>query len=149
MSQDLQFAKNSDGLIDLVLDGQQFAKVDGLETAIQVSLLTDARAPESTVLTPSLRRGWVGNIDTADTGRQLGSLLWTFDQARLTPDILNSLALASEEALLWMIEDFVAKSVTAEAIQINTREVNIIISILTIEGKEKQYSILWRNTGVI
>jgi phage gp46-like protein len=149
MSQDLQFAKNSDGLIDLVLDGAKFAAVDGLETAIQVSLLTDARVPESTVITPSLRRGWVGNILNADTGRQIGSRLWIFDQSRITQEILNDMVLASEEALAWMVEDLVAKSVSASVVRRDARSVDIIILIMTIEGKQKQYSILWRSTGVI
>lgn len=149
MTQDLQFAKNSDGLFDLVLEGQQFTEVDGLETAILVSLLTDARVPESVVKTPSRRRGWVGNIQTSDTGRQLGSRLWTFEQARITQGTLNDMSVAAEEALAWMVQDFVAKSVSASAVQIDTRTVNIIILIVTIEGKEKQYSVLWRNTGGI
>lgn len=149
MNQDLRISKNDGGLFDLVLSNQSFETVDGFETAIIISLLTDARASAAAVQTPSRRRGWIGNILTADNGRQLGSRLWTFEQARLTVAVLNDLSVAAQESLAWMVEDGIAKSVNASAEKINDRQVNVLVVIVTIEGKEKRYSVLWRQTGAI
>ena len=149
MSQDVRLLRNADGLYDLNVLNNVLETVDGLETAIIVSLLTDARAPASVVQTPSRRRGWVGNILTASSGRQLGSRLWTFHQARLTDATLNDLAVAAQESLNWMVEDGLAKSVSATVLKDGLRGVTVNVSITTIEGREKQYAVLWRQTGDI
>lgn len=149
MTQDVKLVRTSQGIFDLAISNNVLDTVDGLETAIIVSLGTDARAPASTVQTPSRRRGWVGNILTADSGRQLGSLLWTFKQARLTPAVLNDLGVAAENALSWMIEDGLAKSVQASVSKTDLRSVSVNILIVTPEGKELRYAFLWRQTSVI
>jgi len=147
MSQDVQLVRKSDGLFDLVVSNNVLETIDGFETAIIVSLLTDARAPSSSVQTPSRRRGWVGNILTAASGRELGSRLWLFSQSRLTDAILNDLAVAAQESLNWMIEDGIAKSVAATVLKTGLRSVTVNIVITTIEGKEQRYAVLWRQTG--
>lgn len=147
MTQDVRLVRGDDGLFDLNVVDSVFETVDGFETAIIISLLTDARAASSVVQSPSRRRGWVGNILTADTGRQLGSTLWTFEQARLTDATLNDMSVAAQESLNWMVEDGIAKAVSAVAIQNGTRSVIINVSIATIEGKQEQHAVLWRKTG--
>lgn len=147
MNQDVQLVKNADGLFDLAVSNNTLDTIDGFETAIIVSLLSDARAPSSSVQTPSRRRGWVGNILTAASGRELGSRLWLFSQSRLTDEILNDLAIAAQEALDWMIEDGIAKSVAATVLKNDLRGVTVTIVITTIEGKEQRYAILWRQTS--
>lgn len=147
MTQDVRIKRKDDGLFDLNVVDQTLETIEGFETAIIVSLFTDARAPSSVVQTPSRRRGWVGNILTADSGRQLGSRLWTFQQARLTEATLNDIAVAAQESLNWMVEDRIAKSVSATALQNGSRGVTINVSIVTIEGKEEKYAVLWRRTG--
>ncbi len=149
MTQDIKLVRDDDGVLDLTVVDSVFDTVDGLETAIIISLLTDARAASSVVFSPSRRRGWVGNILTADSGRQLGSRLWTFHQSRLTDAILNDIAVASEQAFAWMIEDGVARSVSATALRTDIRAVTINIDIVTIEGREERYAVLWRQTGDI
>ncbi len=149
MSQDVKISRNADGLFDLSVTNSVLETVDGLETAIIVSLATDARAPSSTVSTPTRRRGWVGNILQASTGRELGSILWTFDQSRLTASVLNDLAVAAQDCLQWMVEDNIAKSVAAGVEKTSARSVDVNILITTIEGRELRYSFIWRQTGVI
>ena len=149
MNQDVRLVRKNDGLFDLNVSENVLETVDGLETAIIVSLLTDARAPASQVQTPSRRRGWVGNIVTADSGRQLGSRLWTFYQSRLTDAVLNDISVAAQESLNWMVEDGLAKSVVASALRNDSRSVTVNIAITTIEGKEQRYAVLWRQTGDI
>lgn len=139
--------RKTDGLFDLNVVGGAFETVNGFETAVIVSLFTDARAPSSVVETPSRRRGWVGNILTAGEGLELGSRLWTFEQARLTAGTLNDIAVAAQESLEWIVTRNQAKSVSATAVRTGLRDVTINVSIVTIRGKEKRYAVLWRRTG--
>ncbi len=147
MSQDVRIVRKDDGLFDLNVSNSAFETVDGFETAIIVSLFTDARAPSSVVKTPSRRRGWIGNILTANSGLELGSRLWTFEQARLTEPTLNDIAVAAQESLSWMVQRNQAKSVSATAEKTGLRDVTVNVSITTIQGKEERYSVLWRRTG--
>ncbi len=149
MTQDVLLEQIDPGIFDLVIAYSVLDTVLGFETAIIVSLLSDARASAATVTIPSRRGGWVGNIETADTGRQYGSRLWTFNQARLTDGILNDISVAAQESLAWMIQDGVAKSVSAVAVQSDTREATINIAIVTPAGTEERYSLKWRQTGAI
>ena len=147
MTQDVKLARKDDGLFDLAVSNNVLETIDGFETAIIVSLLTDARAPSSSVQTPSRRRGWVGNILTAASGRELGSRLWLYSQSRLTDAVLNELAVAAQESLNWMVEDGIAKSVAASVLKNDSRSVTVTIVITTVEGKEQRYAVLWRRTG--
>lgn len=149
MTQDVRIVRKDDGLFDLNVTDGAFETVDGFETAIIISLFTDARASSSVVQTPSRRRGWVGNILTADTGLELGSRLWTFEQARLTEATLNDISVAAQESLAWMVERNQAKAVSATALRTGLRNVTINVSIVTIQGKEERYAVLWRRTGDI
>ena len=149
MAQDVRLIRNEHGIYDLGVVDHVFDTVSGLETAIVVSLFSNARAPASQIETPTKRGGWVGNILTSDTGRQVGSRLWTFDQSRLTPDIMNQVSVAAQESLSWMVEDGLAKTVNAQATKVAERKVTIDVQIVTITGKEERYSLLWRNTGAI
>ena len=51
MAQDIKLAKTDEGIYDIPLngDGNDLATVDGLETAIVVSLFTDSRASSGNV----------------------------------------------------------------------------------------------------
>lgn len=149
MTQDVRLIEIATGVFDLVVVDSVLDTVDGFETAIMVSLLSDARASAANVLTPSKRRGWVANILTADTGRQYGSRLWTFHQARLTPGILNDISIAAQESLNWMVQDGIAKSVSTTAVKTGIKEVNIDINIITPTGTEERYAFTWRQTGAI
>jgi phage gp46-like protein len=147
MSQDIKLTlQQPGGLYDIAIDGTDFASVDGLDTAIVTSMFSDARAAESLVNSPEYRRGWVGNILTADIQRQLGSALWVFDQARMTQDTINQLQLAAIAAFNWMVDDGVARNVFVEIDQ-NLDAVYISIIYAEPTGDVKRYKILWRETS--
>ena len=71
------------GSFDLVIENGDFKNEEGFDTAIWVSLFTDARASESQVLIPENRRGWLGNLVSDVEERQLGSFLWLVEQRKL------------------------------------------------------------------
>ena len=147
MKQDVKIAQNTDGLFDLSVADSDFESVSGFESAIMVSLFTDDRAPSSAVGSAARRRGWVGNVLTADIGRSLGSLLWLYEQSRLTQEIKNEVTIAAEDCLKWMIEDGVAKGVQASVTQNAKRGIVVNINITTLDGKNQRYEVLWRRTN--
>lgn len=146
MRQDLRLVKNEDGLYDLAVVDGDFEAVNGFDTAILVSLFTDDRAQSFQVENAEKRRGWAGNVLTAGIGRSLGSLLWIYQQARLTQDIINQVEIEAEACLQWLIEDNQAKSVSATVTRENSRGIFILIDIVTTDGVNQKYKVLWRET---
>lgn len=146
--QDVLIRANSVGLYDLVVDGNLFASAGGFETAIPVSLFTDARAPAALVAEPQNRRGWIGNLMTAQTMRQLGSILWVLDQARITQETMNIARLAAQDAFSWMTEDGVALSVLVDVTRASKGGFTIAIQITDTSNVVSRYQTLWRATDV-
>lgn len=84
---------------------------EGLETAVLVSLFTDARAQESDDLDPRQdRRGWWGSIYLDDPS-ELGSRLWLLLKGKLTTAALTQCAEFAKEALQWLVDGKIAASV--------------------------------------
>lgn len=71
----------------------------GIESAIQISLFTDKRAPETAEL-PDMsddRRGfWGGDV---------GSHLWLLDRSKIITDVLNDAQAYCHAALDWMVKE--------------------------------------------
>lgn len=145
--QDVLIQADSDGLYDLVVDGNLFASAGGFETAIPVSLFTDARAPAALVPDPQYRRGWIGNLLTAQTMRQLGSILWVLDQARITQETLNVARLAAQDAFQWMLDDGIALSVLVDVTRSPKGALLITIQITDTSNVVSRYQTLWRATN--
>ena len=146
MAQDLALAVDNTGFYDLGIAGNDFASIDGFQTALEVSILTDGRADASEVPNSFNRRGYVGDILTSNIGRSLGSTLWLYSQSRLTTEIINKIRADARTALLWLTEDGVARSVTVSAEKTGIRAVTVTIDIVTNEGALQRYTVLWRLT---
>lgn len=145
--QDVLIQADSDGLYDLVVDGNLFASAGGFETAIPVSLFTDARAPAALVSEPQYRRGWIGNLMTAATMRQLGSILWVLDQTRITQETLNVARLAAQDAFQWMLDDGIALGVLVNVARASQVGIIISIQITDTSNVVSRYQTLWRATN--
>lgn len=144
--QDILIRANSDGLYDFVIEGNEFASAGGFETAIPVSLFTDARAPAALVSEPQYRRGWIGNLMTAATMRQLGSILWVLDQSRITQERLNVARLAAQDAFQWMVDDGVALGVKIDVQRNSVTGIIVFIEITDTSNVVSRYQTLWRAT---
>lgn len=94
---------------------------DGLQTAIILSLFTDARADRDAKLPlqQTDRRGWVGDeFMTATQGARAeawGSALWLIYISKVTPDVLERARFAAQEALAWLVRDGIASRVVVTA----------------------------------
>lgn len=144
--QDILIRANSDGLYDFIVEGNEFVSAGGFETAIPVSLFTDARAPAALVSEPQYRRGWVGNLLTAATMRQLGSILWVLDQSRITQERLNVARLAAQDAFQWMVDDGVALGVKVDVQRNSVTGIIVFIEITDTSNVVSRYQTLWRAT---
>lgn len=131
-----------------VTDGD-LTEEDGFDTAIAMSLFTDARAPDNAVAIPEKRRGWMGNLESPVEGREFGGLLWLVDQSKLTQDTLNISVNYAQLALQWFIEDLIATSVVVTGEIVPRSGIRLKVVFTAKSGKvSTHYFNLWEQTGV-
>lgn len=103
----------STGTVDLAVVGDDLASDEGLETAVLLSIFTDARAnPDDTLPSDDGDlRGWLGDEFADVEGDRFGSRLWLLSRAARRADVLPLAEQYVTEALAWMVTDGVARSV--------------------------------------
>jgi phage gp46-like protein len=110
---------NDTASADLAMLGADLATDDGLRTAILISLFTDARARDDDPLPAAPggevdRRGWWGDALPAVAGDVLGSRLWLLAREKRLASVAARAHDYATEALAWLIDDGVARSVDIE-----------------------------------
>lgn len=135
---------------DLALEQFALAVDEGLQTAVILSLFTDARARDDDVLPAGQtdRRGWWGDAWPAAEGDRFGSRLWLL---RATKQLRQSLVDArqyAEVALAWMVDDGVASSVEVETFVARDEVMGMIVRIHRPDGTALpiRFETLWSNT---
>ncbi|MCK5019188.1 MAG: phage GP46 family protein [Candidatus Peribacteraceae bacterium] len=147
MKRDIKLILES-GAFDIAIETGDLENEEGFDTAIWVSLFTDARAGETQVLSPENRRGWLGNTVSDIEERQLGGLLWLAEQRRLTQDTLNELIDYARKSLNWMVEDNIAQKVEVDGEIVPRNGMALSITITSREGiTSSHYIPLWEVTG--
>lgn len=94
---------------DLAIARDDLAPEDTLETAVMLSLFTDARDDASGA------RGWWGDCVADNPGDRFGSLLWTLDRATKGPQTLRLAEGYARDALAWLVADKAATQVSVTA----------------------------------
>jgi len=146
MQQDVLIKPDEVGMYDIEIEGSDFKSAGGFESAIPLSLFTDARVEPQTVHDASKRRGWVGNILYVDIDRQLGSTLWVLDQARITQAVINQARIAAKESHQWLIDDGLVLNISVEVITENFRKIEIALTFFNTDNTIDRYIAIWRNT---
>jgi phage gp46-like protein len=102
---------------DLAFDGFDFAVDGGLRSAVIISLFSDARvaADDLPAGEDDPRGFWADGVAPSEPGDNTGSRLWLLERAKLTDADLRRAEDLAREALAWMIQDGVAKRITARA----------------------------------
>lgn len=105
---------------DLALDALGSPAVsDDLETAVILSLGSDARARPDDVLPDDSgdRRGWVGDVAPPDglASDTYGSWLWLLSREKQIPSVLVRAETYARDAMAWMIADGVAERIDVTA----------------------------------
>lgn len=95
-----------------------------LQSAIMISLFTDALARDDDVIDGDYRRGW-----WADSGTEgfVGSRLWLLNRQKLTAEVARKAEDYAREALNWLIEDGVVASIEIGTQIVWPQRLNMII----------------------
>ena len=109
---------------------------DGLDTAIFISLFTDA--PDGTG-----QGGWWG--DAVDA-QPVGSLLWTLGRSVINDELLASAKEYCSDALQWLIDDDIAKTVDVTVEITGQFSIGIAIQITKADSStlSLQYAYNWQ-----
>jgi phage gp46-like protein len=141
--------RESNSIYDINFIDGDFEQMQGLDTAILMSLTCERRANSSEVSLPQYRRGWVGNEINGFADFEYGSKLWLLEQARATQNTLNDAVTHAQNALQWLVDDGFADSIIAEG------EYNDLIELILNITFVKNNNILlnlkynvWENTFV-
>ncbi len=140
--------------IDLAYGENGLEADDTLYSAILVSLLTDRRAllddkiPDDNGLPspiPPNRRGWAGDALASPQGDRIGSRLWLLQREKVTEETRQRAITYTKEALEWLIEDGLAKTVTVDA-SWNAAEaihgrLDITVHIYFVSGAFEEYDV--------
>ncbi len=110
----LTWDKDAQGCV-MAFSGNDVVTSESLLTAVLVSLFTDARAADDDPLpdpSGTDRRGWWGDAtNTAKVNDSVGSKLWLLERAKNVGQVLVDAKAYVEEALQWMIDEGICKSV--------------------------------------
>jgi phage gp46-like protein len=148
MPQDVKLTKTETGYYDLSISDGDLETVNGLETAIIVSLFTYARANVGEIPEAFRRSGWSGNILTKRENFELGSTLWTL-VARQEQITYNRGEAIVKKALRWLISDGIADVITVEMEKIHDRGGQITIVLFKDFTQVGRYTTLWNATQPI
>jgi phage gp46-like protein len=145
---DIALVVDDYGNFDIDISDSGEVREYGFDTAIYVSLFTDARATAAQIALPQYRRGWVGNIVSPVNGRQLGGMLWLIDQRRLNQSTLNAAIDYARKALAWIVDDGLAQKIDVTGEIVPRQGVALDITITSINGSiDNRYYRLWELTG--
>lgn len=135
MDLQLFFGCGPDLCADVQVACGDLATGNELSTVVMLSLFTDRRANDDDTLPDgSDPRGWWAD---AMDGRQIGSRLWLLERSRNLPETLRLAQDYAKEALQWLVEDQIAKSVsvTVTAIGNCKNEMFLAVDICKPDGK--------------
>jgi phage gp46-like protein len=139
MDAQLFFNCGPDLLADIGVKCGDLATGNELSTAVMLSLFTDRRANEDDALPDGTDpRGWWAD---AMDGQRIGSRLWLLESARNLPETLRLAAEYAEEALQWLVEDGIAKSVQASAVGIGgcNNVLGLTVLVCKPDGKDLRW----------
>lgn len=129
---------------DFVIEDEDLALDGGLQTAVIISLLTDARAAVYDELPGKSinRRGWWGDSLSAD--EPIGSKLWLCMREKQTQASMVKIKGYAERALRWMVEDGVCSSVSVAVRNPDLYRCLLDIELVEPDKKTKhKYSLNW------
>lgn len=101
---------------DWRLAGPSLDDDEGLQTAVILSLFSDRVADAGEAgIDATARRGWWGDAYAEVDGDRIGSRLWLLAREKRTAAVLGRAETYAREALQWLVDDGVARSVTVAA----------------------------------
>ncbi len=134
-------------IVDFALAGD-----GGIDTAVILSLFTDARANDSDVLPlgQTDRRGWWGDAFPVSAGDRIGSRLWLLHASKQLQQSLNEAKQYAEEALAWLVSDGVAKDVSVATFIARDEVMGMNVRITRPDGRAipLRFELSWSSYGL-
>ncbi len=134
---DLSLVNGAAGL-DLELVGGDLGRDDGLETAVLLSLFTDARADLGEVGEGGNVRGWWADRP----GDRWGSKGWLLENRGLSAPVAAEYRRHVEDALRWLVTRRIASSVEVEVLLREGSRLELGVRI--VRGTARGYDAAWR-----
>ena len=125
---------------DIDLSSGDLAVDEGLATAVLISIFTDARAPDASLL-PSGETSLRGYWGDFDEDQSTGSLMWLIQREKTTSEVARRAFEYCTEALEWVKSYDIAETVTVDSRIVGSFGLQIKIKIS--RGNAKGYSYLW------
>lgn len=138
-------AFGSDMFADLAVERGDLAADNGLETAVLVSLFSDAYVPKEQLPDPSSDpRGWWADALLPNTGDRIGSKLWTvFDRGKTDTAAKNLAKTYIEDALAWTLDEGIAKRIDVVTTLPGGGRLDFLVSIYRPDGENIPFKFLW------
>ena len=132
---------------DIARNGKNLLDDPTLETAVLISLFCRRLAEPDDILptTTSPREGWWADQYSEIADDRWGSRLWLLNRAKPTQETLTQAQEYAIEALAWLVEDGVAKSVECDA-EWQVKDGNALLAlnpIITKPNDPTRWSALW------
>jgi phage gp46-like protein len=138
--------KQVNGELDIAFGDGDVDIESGLETAVLISLFSDARClPEELPKGEPSRRGFWGDI--LEKNSRTGSSLWLLSRAKTTSETLEKLKESTKNALTWMVKDGLALSIEPFGEIVSSRQINFGVKI-SRPGRESIFDFLWSAEGI-
>lgn len=104
-----------------------------LYRAVEISLFSWRRADPDDEVDDEQRMGWWGDTFPAVDGDKLGSRLWLLRRKTITPEVLRQAEAYAREALQWMIDDELVRTVEIQLTRPDRIRVDMVVT-LTDDG---------------
>lgn len=131
------------------VEGPDLAADDGLQTAVILSLFTDALATPLEAASAGVtdRRGWWGDAYPAVAGDTIGSRLWLLTREKRIAQTIERARVYARDSLQWLVDDGVVQSVEVEAEAQGTDRLALAIAITRRAQPVSRYRFeaFWRN----
>ena len=140
---DIKLTPDEFGIGNIEVSGNDLAVDNGLNTAVYISLFTDARVDDESLLDDKTdKRGyWADVFDD----KPMGSKLWLLAREKNLSAVLDKAKTYCQDALKWLIEDGIAKKITVntESVSENILGIETIIQKPSDEILNFKYSYNW------
>lgn len=151
---DLKFFYEADtketlGPADIQADGFSLARDTGFETAVLVSLFTDARA-DSSYDVPDTFEFMGGYFGEELCKFNIGSKLWLLGRSKVTSSTIAEAKQYIKDALAWMVTDEIVESVDAKAFRSADKQIDfaVLIKRKTSDNVFFSFFVNWENQTI-
>jgi len=141
------FADYCDGLVSKVelLESGLLIREDTLDSAVIMSLFSDARAKDDTKLPldVSNKRGWCGDEYFNDHGSDWGSLMWTRYSSKTTEETRRFMVFAAKGSLQHLVDNNIAERVEVDGNWRSNSLLALEITIYKADTLAPPYAAVW------